>query len=299
MNYLASTICAVAALLCSGQAMAQKELNTIFRCAKGDISYSEPVKQKESTAKTIGTILGKALELSAGQASSSTNHPEYADAVRTAITGAIGEARRIRVTDGKFLPNELAEGEQALYFDGSISAISTTYRIRTWEDDKKVKHEDTEYKGVITGVINIKDARTDAIVKTINIKSSSYSDYWLATAEKALGYAIDNMSSNITNTLNLAFPLYASIVESATAKKDKQKEVYIDLGTPDGVYTGLHFDVYTVTTIAGKEARKKIGRLRIIELMGDEISLCKVTSGGKNIKEAIESGATLRIQSTD
>ncbi len=73
--------------------------------------------------------------------------------------------------------------------------------------------------------------------------------------------------------------------------------MYIDLGQRDRVYSGMHFNVYTVQTIAGKEAKKEIGRLRITEVMGEEISLCKVTSGGSNIKTAIENGEKLLITS--
>lgn len=286
-------------LLSTAGAMAQKDRNVIIRCAKGNITYTEPVEKKQSAVKTVGSLLGKALELSAGQASSTTNHAEYADAVAAAITGAIGDARRITVIDGQFMPGEVAEGEPALYFDGSISSITTTMRIRTWEDKDKKKHEDTEYKGNVTATINIKDAHTDEIVKSISVNSSSYLESWFPVADKALGYTIDRMRRQITSALNLAYPLYASIVEGATAKKDKQKEVYIDLGEPDGVYNGLHFAVYTLHTVAGKEAKSEIGRLKISAVMGDEISLCKVVRGGKYIKEAIDNGATLLITSTE
>lgn len=286
-------------LLFFSNVLAQTNKNVIFRCAKGDISYVIAKEAKQSTTKTVGNVLGQILELSAGQNTTIENHPEYADAIRSAIAGAIGNARRITVIDGKFISGEIAPGDPALYFDGSISSITTTRRLRTWEDDDKKKHEETEYKGNITAVINLKDAHTDAIVKSISINSSSYSEYWLATSDKALGYTLDNMKQQITNSLNYAYPLYASIVEGSTVKKDKQKEVFIDLGEPSGVYSGLHFAVYSVQNIAGKEAKKEIGRIKINEVMGDEISKCKVIRGGKEIKEAIDNGATLLITSTE
>ena len=89
------------------------------------------------------------------------------------------------------------------------------------------------------------------------------------------------------------------MLEGARDKKDKQKEVYIDLGSKEGAYEGLHMGVYTVKTIAGKEAKKQIGRLKIMEVLGDDISLCKVQSGGKDIKAALDAGETLVIQTTD
>lgn len=96
---------------------------------------------------------------------------------------------------------------------------------------------------------------------------------------------------------NKVFPLYASIVEAGEVKKDKQKEVYIDLGAADGVYKGLQFDVFLIKTIAGKEAKTEIGRLKIEEVEGDDISLCKVKKGGDKIKSALDEGLTLLITS--
>lgn len=50
-------------------------------------------------------------------------------------------------------------------------------------------------------------------------------------------------------------------------------------------------------TIAGKEARTIIGRLKIEEVDGDEISLCKVTKGSDKIKTALDEGQTLMVVS--
>ena len=57
--------------------------------------------------------------------------------------------------------------------------------------------------------------------------------------------------------------------------------------------------VYEVKTIAGREAKSQIGKLRIEEVEGDDISLCKVQSGGKDIKAAIDAGEQLLVISID
>lgn len=279
-------------------ASAQVSKNYVLKCAKGDIKYTyvEPEK-KQSAGKGVVAVLGALLEASAGAATTTQQHPNYVDAVSDAITGAIGRARRIRVVDGKFEPGELAENEAAIYFDGSISSISTTRQVRIEEKDGK-KREYEEYRASITGTINIKDARTDVVVYTFNLNNSDWSS-WMAQADKAIGYTITNMCNYITNSLNLAYPLYASVIEGNTAKKDKQKEVYIDLGTNAGAFKGMTFHVYSIKTIAGKEAKKEVGRLRITEVMGDDISLCKVTKGGVDIKDAIDAGETLLITSSN
>ena len=61
----------------------------------------------------------------------------------------------------------------------------------------------------------------------------------------------------------------------------------------------MHLTVYSVKTIAGRYARKELGKLKITDVMGDDISLCKVTSGGKNIKAALDEGQQVVAITTD
>lgn len=293
------TIIALFLLTCAMSIQAQVERNIIYRCARGTMTYTEPTEKKENTSQSVGKIIGSTLLAVAGVANDRTDHPEYASAVMDAIAGSIGSARRIRVIDGQFEPGEVAEGDAALYCDANISAITSNTRIRVWEDDKKKKHETTEYRGNITGTLNIKDVHTDQVVFTYTINTSSYTTQWFDDQTKAMGYAINNMKYNLTQSLNNAFPLYATIAEGARATKSKEKEVYIDLGEQMGCAVGMHFNVYTVKTIAGKEAKKQIGQLKVTEVMGDDISLCKVQRGGADIKDAIEAGETLLITSKD
>ena len=51
--------------------------------------------------------------------------------------------------------------------------------------------------------------------------------------------------------------------------------------------------------LRSKVTRKQIGRLRVKDIEGDEVSLCKVTSGGKDIKAALDAEKQLLIISTD
>lgn len=114
---------------------------------------------------------------------------------------------------------------------------------------------------------------------------SSYS-----TSDKAIQDALNGLSSRITVWLNNYCPLRANIIEGGATKKDKQKEVYIDLGSSEGAFVGLHMGVYEVKSIAGREAKSQIGKLKVEAVEGDDISRCKVQSGGKEIKAAIGAG---------
>lgn len=274
---------------------AQSERNVFFKCATGEMPYKEPVSAPETKGQKTAKVIGAIVEGMAGQATEKENHPEFADAVRQTIAGSINETRRITVIDGYFTEDEIRSGMPALLLDGTISSITTTRRFTTVEDDKGKKHNQTEYMAGVLATITLKDVQSGEIVKTININSSTYSASWFATAEKALGHVLNNIKAQIKREMDLSFPLYANIIEGASEKKDKQKEVYIDLGTAASIDTGLYFGVYTVRTIGGKEAKKEIARLRVTEVMGEDITLCKVTHGGKELKKALDEGQQISV----
>lgn len=73
----------------------------------------------------------------------------------------------------------------------------------------------------------------------------------------------------------------------------------IDLGTNLGAYKGLHLTAYTVKTIAGKEAKTQVGKLKIMDVQGEDISFCKIQSGGKEIKNILDKGETIFVKSTE
>lgn len=276
---------------------AQGNNNVFYKCATGDISYKEPEVAPQTKGGNAAKVIGAIVEGMAGQATDRENHPEFADAVRQTIAASVNSTRRITVIDGYFTDRELNSGMPALILDGAISSITTTRRFSTVVDDKGKKHNETEFMAGVIATINLKDVYSGVILKTININSSTYTTGWFSTAEKALGHVMSNMQAQITRELDIAFPLSANIIEGASEKKDKQKEVYIDLGTNAGIDTGLYFSVCSVNIIAGKEAKKEIARLRVTEIMGEELSLCKVTHGGKELKKALSKGETLVVTS--
>ena len=136
----------------------------------------------------------------------------------------------------------------------------------------------------------------------MNSKTFTVSDYdcsWIETSEGAITNALAALGKRVHSYYNALFPLHASIIEGSTEKKDKQKEVYIDLGAPSGVHKGMHLKVFVTKTVAGKEAKKEIGKLKVEEIQGDEVSLCKVQKGGAEIKAALDAGETVLVTSID
>lgn len=60
--------------------------------------------------------------------------------------------------------------------------------------------------------------------------------------------------------------------------------------------TFKRIDVYIVKRIAGRIARQYLGSAKVVDVQGEDISLCKVTKNGEQIKQAFDRGAEIAVQ---
>lgn len=290
MKILKAFIVALA-LLSFLSATAQKELNTVYRIGVGELIYTPPTEG----SKTTSVIKDVAEVLLSGQ--TTKQQPQYAEAVRASLMNGLSKVILFRPSDGIVSQTDISDGTPSFFIDGTIANISIVSRSETKKDSKGNKYTDTSYRSNVSVTVNLKDPADGSVVDSRTFTISDSDLYWMTSGEKAMTNALERLTSKVADYYNHLFPLRASIIERGESKKDKQKEVYIDLGASDGVYKGQQFDVFTVKTIAGKEARTIIGRLKIEEVDGDEISLCKVTKGSDKIKTALDGGQNLMIVS--
>lgn len=274
-------------------ALAQTEvnMNPMHKVAVREMSYTPKVK-KETVSSILSTLTKAAVT-----GESSEQQDAYVDAVRASIVGGLSRVRRFQVIEGGFVEGEIADDEEAFYLDGTIASISTVQKTVVPED-KKLKSYN-EYRGQISATLMLKDIHTDAVVVTGNFNVSGSDCSWLKDADGALNEAIQVLTRRVARHFNLRFPLRAEIVERGEVKKEKQKEVFLNIGSAAGAYEDQRYAVQVVSTIAGKEAAHEIGSLRISEVMGDDISRCRIVSGSKEIKLALDEGKTLRAVSTE
>lgn len=266
--------------------MAQ-DSNSQQNVSVGELSYMI----KEQPKSELGTVVGAVLDVLAER--TTEEQPGYADAVRASVMMALSNVRRFTVSDGlQVTPNEATN----LIVDGTVNYISTTRELRT-RSDKKEKIP--EFYAQIGLTLNLKDAASGNVINSqvFEVNKSSWS--WFKSTDSAIKDALEGLRKKLVRYYNSAFPYSAHILERGTEKKDKQKELYIDLGASHGLQEGTHLAVYVIGSIGGKETRKQIGRLKVNAVEGDEVSLCKVVSGGKDIKAALDAGEQLLIISTD
>lgn len=266
--------------------MAQGE-NTVQNVSVMDLTYTV----KEGTKSGVATVVGAVLDVLSDQ--TTTEEPGYADAVRASVVMALGNVRRFTVTDGlQVSPN----GETNIIADGTINYISVTKELKTSSDNKD---KTPQFYAQINLTLNMKDAVSGKVLNSQAFEVTRSSWLWYKSTDTAIKNALETLRTKIEKHYNTAYPYTARILERGMEKNDKQKELYIDLGAAHGLQEGTHFNVYAIGSIGGKETRKQIGRLKVKSVEGDEVSLCKVSSGGRDIKAAIGAGQQLLIISTD
>ena len=286
----------LAAVLCSitiaSAQDAQEGRNQIYNITLGIVDYAHH-NEKMSTGEAVGKVLAGVLT---GQ--TSVQATKYEEDVKNAIIKGLSGAYRFRYNDGLLRIDDIA-GEGNLLVDALITNIQTKSSSHTWKDKEDKTHVSTTYTGICEVMLTIKDAKTGEVIANPTMGGSGMSSSNSDTEDGAIREAITRLSSHITTWLNQYRPLEANILEGSTVKKDKQKEVYIDLGSSEGAFVGLHMGVFAVKTIAGREAKSQIGKLKIVAVEGDDISRCKVQSGGKDIKAALDAGQQLLVMTID
>ena len=100
------------------------------------------------------------------------------------------------------------------------------------------------------------------------------------------------------DTREYFMPLYAYMLYNGIEiKKDKAESVYISLGSKHGVAEGAYFAVCIERQVAGRTSQKEIGQLKAKGVEGEDLTLCEVKKGGKEIKAAMDNGQKLVIKS--
>lgn len=246
---------------------------------------------KEGPKSELGTVVGAVLDVLADQTTS--EEPGYSDALRASVIMALSNVRRFTVTDGlQVAPND----ETNIIVDGTINYISITRELKMASNKRD---RVPQFYAQIGLTLNVKDAVTGTVINSQVFEVNKPGWSWVNSNDTAIKKALESLRKKIGKYYDTAYPYTAHILERGVEKKDKQKELYIDLGAIHGLQEGTHFDVYIIGSIGGKETRKQIGRLKVKSIEGDEVSLCKVSSGGKDIKAAIDAGQNLLIISTD
>jgi hypothetical protein len=259
--------------------------NEVYGVGIAPLTYVEPTK-----STSVGSVLGALAEVASGQ-TSNNRHPEVVPYIEAVVKTAFSDVRRLSPI----------EGDSQFSLSGEVVNVTTWTKSRTTESKdskgKVVKTVHTDYYASVTTSLSLLDNATGQ--KWTQKFTGGGDTYYYKSEAAAIEAALNVMQGKIVKYYNNLFPLYAQIVERGSEKKDKMNEVYIDLGSDNWIFRGLHFNVSVVGEAAGRTTEHKIGKIKVEEVQGPDISLCKVEKGKKEIKEALDNGQTLTITSID
>lgn len=266
-------------------------LNPVYKVQLTDITYQKNEVKKKVT---VGKVLSVMADVVEGRVTD-INNEEYIPLARNRVMEGLTHVRRLQVVED-------SEASDAKYqVSAVLTDIAATRKVKAYDrkDNKGREYTETKtYYGAIASVaLHFTNLQTGEV--TTSTLSGRCSEYSLArSADEAIRSALDELSDNIYEYYNECYPVRANIIERGIEKKDKTKELYIDVGSRF-IGEDIHFDVFVVGQVAGRETRKQIGRIRVRETLGDDISLCKVQKGGKEIKAAFDRGDAIVAISTD
>ncbi len=266
-------------------------LNPVYKVQLTDITYQKNEVKKKVT---VGKVLSVMADVVEGRVTD-INNEEYIPLARNRVMEGLTHVRRLQVVED-------SEASDAKYqVSAVLTDIAATRKVKAYDrkDSKGREYTETKtYYGAIASVaLHFTNLQTGEV--TTSTLSGRCSEYSLArSADEAIRSALDELSDNIYEYYNECYPIRANIIERGIEKKDKTKELYIDVGSRF-IGEDIHFDVFVVGQVAGRETRKQIGRIRVRETLGDDISLCKVQKGGKEIKAAFDRDDAIVAISTD
>ena len=289
VNYL---LAAMLAVLTTIKVSAQDNgLNPVYKVQIGEITYQKGEASKKLTASKV---LGVVADVVEGRVTDIHNE-EYIPLAANCVKEGLTHVRRLQTVD-----DDETAGVKYLV-TATLTDIAASRKVKTYDrkDSKGREYTETKtyYGAVVTAALTFKNLQSGEI--TTSTISGRCSEYSLAkSADEAIRTALGALAENIYEYYNEAYPIRANIIERGREKKDKTKELYIDVGSRF-IGEDVHFDVFVIGQVAGRETRKHLGRIRVREILGDDISLCKVQKGGKDIKAAFDRGDAIVAISTD
>ena len=243
----------------------------------GDIKYVPKDKGQQTRNAIVSALASDDLPIE-----DETMVSLASNAMETGVTKAL----RFAVLAGAPTDDQ-RESNSLVNFTATITGCNTTHRLHDGISDTRI---------LLTGYIYLTDVSTGEIVASSQVAGESWAG-WFTSIEEAKNDAAHNLMVDVINTLNNWYPLRGHMLEKGfqKGKKQKLKEIFIDLGSDHGLGNNYDVNVYTVRRIAGRIARRYLGRGKIQEVMGGDISSVTLKKGADLIKQAFDNGDEIAI----
>lgn len=267
-------------MYCLQPASAQESHNATVILKVGEFSY---VKKQT----TVGTVLSTAVNVLATN-TIYIQDESYIPLLQATFEDAASSLGRITLLGNDATDKAADEAAPGIKVDCQVNEMGYTTDIPS----KKNISMGT-ICGHIDCLLQIKDIHTGELLESKSFKRDGYE----FTTEAAIKDACKSIRKDFRKYLNSRYPLTGNILEKGLTKKDKVKELYINLGKDQQVQKNMTFIVYEVKEVAGREVKTELGKLKVTEANDGDISLCKVTKGGDRIGDALAQEKKLLVVS--
>lgn len=173
---------------------------------------------------------------------------------------------------------------------GLVNSVAVT---KSTTDDGNVY-----YSATLTYTLKVIDPKTGTLVGTKTLKhGGGLTDMTTGdTQDEAVSKISARAIKGVRVFIDENFQMEGTILEISAEKKGEAKEVYISLGSENGVGGDTNFEVFVSRQVAGRDSRKLVGSLKVKAVEGADISLCEVKKGGKEIKDAMDAQQAIVIK---
>lgn len=220
--------------------------------------------------------------------------------IRLAFIDGIRNTNRVNVVDAVSAGSDLSLSplEDARRFRAEYLLKGNLMQREATDDGsshRRYHSRENSYKEKFTLRLDLIRTSDGVTISTRNYEETGSASGKDATQYSALENALINVSYEMGVFVENYFKVYGSILRMVSTKNNKAKTLYINLGYDDPIKDGLRFDVVEDGMVEGHYTETKIGEVRITEIMGPKISLCKVNKGGEEILTALNEGKTLKL----
>ena len=139
------------------------------------------------------------------------------------------------------------------------------------------------------------DAKTGKIVATRN----SYFTNTDQDPDKAVSGCLKFSDQDLRRLVDNGCIITVPIATLQDVKKNKAQTVIIDAGPNIGICEGLYFDIQVESEMSGRTYYKTIGAAKVKEVLSDELTLCEITKGGKEVMIYFNEGSTFVLKSKE
>lgn len=249
--------------------------NTRFPIYLGEITY-EPMSKGQKTSNVLTGLMNGEV---------SVEDESMVEGAKQALASSLREVPRFMVKTGEISEEDM---DRCAVFSAKIIFCNFTERLNNYFLDKE---------GRIVAYITLTNPKNNHVFYSKQITGESWLSAFESMAE-CREFTQNNLLVAAASNLRKVYPLRGHMLEKGFMKGKKQKlqEFYIDLGSAHHTFRNTNVDVYVVKRIAGRVARQYLGSGTVIDVQGEDISLCKVTKNGDQIKEAFDRGAEIAVQ---